>query len=119
MSATLPRSNCFSGVTITSSMSSSLIYPLRARLHLFGLFESFLDRADHIKCLFRDVVVLSFHDFLEAAHGVLDLDVLAFEAGELCSHEHRLRKELFDLACARHGALVFIGKFFDAENGDD
>ena len=33
--------------------------------------------------------------------------------------EHGLRKEFFDLAGARHGALVFVGKFFDTENGDD
>src|SRR6266853_3702035 len=86
---------------------------LRVGLHFFGFLERFLDRTDHVKRLFRNAVVLPFHDFLEAADGVFDLDVLAFEPGELRGHEHRLGKKFFDLARAHHGALVFIGKFFD------
>src|SRR5439155_1435827 len=67
----------------------------------------------------RNVVVLTFDDFTEAANGVFNLDVLAFEAGELSGYEHRLREELFDFPSARDGALVVVGKFFDTENGDD
>src|SRR5258708_5872656 len=94
-------------------------FSLRARLHLLGLFESFFDCADHVKRLFWNVVVLAFHDFLEAAHGVFDLHVLAFKAGELRGDEHRLREKFLDLAGTRHGALVLIGKLFNPENGDD
>src|SRR6266851_5960844 len=118
-STTFSRSSCFSGVTITSSMASGNIFSLRARLHFFGLLEGFVDGADHVKRLLRNVVVLAFHDFLEAADRVFDLDVFAFPAGKLRGHEHRLRKEPFDLAGPRHGALVFVRKFFDTENGDD
>src|SRR6266852_160140 len=94
-------------------------FRLRARLHFFGLGEGFLDGADHVEGLLRNFVVLAFDDFLEAAHSVFDLDVLAFEAGELRGDVHRLREEFFNAARARHGALVFIGQFFDTENGDD
>ena len=34
-------------------------------------------------------------------------------------HEHRLGEEFFDLARAIDGALVVIGKLFNAENRDD
>src|SRR6266481_6392023 len=94
-------------------------FSLRARFHFLGFPKGFINRADHVKCLFRNVVVLPFHDFLEAADRVFDLHVFSFEAGKLRRDEHRLRKEFFDLACPRHGALVFIGKFFDAQDGDD
>src|SRR5215470_20036954 len=86
-------SSCRSGVTTTSCKESGI--RLRARLHLFGFFERFLDCADHVKRLLRNIVVLALNDFLKAANRVFDLYVLAFEAGELRRNEHRLRKELF------------------------
>src|SRR6058998_1911499 len=105
-----------SGVTITSWMASAGISALRARLHFFGFFEHFFDRADHVKRLLRNVIILAFDDFLEAANGVFNLHVFAIEAGELRSDEHRLRKKLFDLAGTSHGPLVVVGKLFDTEN---
>src|ERR1700758_409504 len=102
-STTLSRSSCRSGVTTINSMNSGSISVLDARLHLFCLFEHFIDRANHVKRLLRNLVVLPFHDFLEAAHSVFYLDVLAFEARELGGHVHRLRKEFLDAPCARHG----------------
>src|SRR5260370_27699955 len=100
-------------------MESAAINFLDARLHAFGLGESFLNGANHVKRLLRNIVVLAFNDFAEAAHCVFNLDVLPFEAGELRSDEHRLGEELFDFPGASDGALVVVGKFFDAENGDD
>ena len=63
--------------------------------------------------------MLAFDDFLEAADGVGQLHVLALEAGELLGHVERLREEALDLAGARDGELVFVGKLVDAENRDD
>src|SRR5215470_8011003 len=118
-SATVSRSSCRSGVTTTNWIASGSMTFLYASLHLLRFFEHFLNRADHVERLLRNFVVLAFHDFLEAAHGVFDLDVLAFEASELCGHVHRLGKELLDAARAGHGALVFVGELFDAQDGDN
>src|SRR5215470_4941687 len=118
-STTVSRSSCRSGVTTTNWIASGSMISLDARLHLLRLFEHFFNRAHHVERLLRDVVVLAFHDFLEAAHGVFDLHILAFEAGELCGHIHRLREELLDAPRARHGALVLVGKLFNAQNGND
>src|SRR5579859_4118997 len=79
-STTLSRSSCLSGVTTINWMESGSILALDARLHLFRLLKHFIDGAHHVKRLLRNFVVLAFHDFLEAAHSVRDLDVLAFEA---------------------------------------
>src|SRR5450432_1957122 len=139
--ATFSRSNWRCGVTMMSSMASGsmlifyfsllnsrfnfpakinlLIPVLRAGLHRFSLLQGFFDGAHHVKGLLGNIVIFAFDDFLEAAHGVFDLHVFAFEAGELRGDEHRLRQELFDLAGAGHRALVVVGKLFDTENGDD
>src|SRR5664279_3771810 len=125
-STTVSSSSCRSGVTTISFIDSGSIfslYPpetsLNARLHLLGLLVNFIDRADHVERLLGDIVVLAFYDFLEAADGVRDLDVLSFEAGKLCCDVHRLREEFLDAARARHGPLVFVRKLFDTENGDN
>src|SRR5690606_4634403 len=67
-------------------------------LLLFGLLERFLDRADQIERLLRNLVVLALDDFPEALDGVGDRDVLALEARELLRDEKRLRQESLDLA---------------------
>src|SRR4029077_13134310 len=81
--------------------------------------KGLINRAHHVEGLFRNVVIFAFDDFLEATHGVRNLDVFAFKAGELRGHEHGLRKEFFDFARASNRALVFVRKLLDAENGDD
>ena len=86
---------------------------------LLGLLDHILDGALQVERLLRKIVVLAFGDFLEAADGVGELDVLALEAGELLGHVERLREELLDLAGARDGQLVFVGKLVDTENRDD
>src|SRR5215472_173921 len=88
-------------------------------LHLFRFFQGFVDRSDHVKGLLRHVVVFAFHDFLEAADRIFNLYVLAFKTRELRRNEHGLRQESFDLTRAGYGALVFIGKLFNAQNRDD
>src|SRR5437867_12152912 len=79
-SRTRVRSNCRVGVTITRSMSPGST-PLNSCLHLFRFLQGFLNCTHHIKCLLRNIIVLAFDDFLEAAHSVFDLDVLAFQSG--------------------------------------
>ena len=44
---------------------------------------------------------------------------LPLKPGELLGHVERLREEALDLARARHGQLVFVGQFVDAQNRDD
>src|SRR6266849_180714 len=100
-------------------MDSESIFALGARLHLLGLGKRLVNRADHVKRLLRNIVILALDDFLEAAYRVRDLYVFALKPGELRGDEHGLRQKLLNLAGACHGALVLVGKFFDAENGDD
>src|ERR1700687_1612857 len=89
-STTASRSNWRSGVTMMSSMDSGSIFYLGAGLHLLRFFQGFVDGANHVESLLGNVVVLAFDDFLEAADGVFNLDVLAFEPGELRGDEHGL-----------------------------
>src|ERR1700730_8901169 len=121
--ATFSRNSCRCGVTMMSSMASGSIFflrfGLRVALHSFSLLQGLINRAHHVKSLLRNIVVLAFHNFLEAPNRVFDLHVFPFQPGKLRSYEHRLRKEFFDFAGARYGALIVVGKFFNTENGDD
>ena len=67
---------------------------------LFGLFQSFLDRADHVEGLFGNFVVFAFDDFLEAFDRIGNLYVLALQAGELLRDKEGLREESLNLARA-------------------
>jgi len=59
-------------------------------LHVFPGLEHIVDRALHVERLLRNLVVLAFDYFLETAHGIGHLDVLAFEAGERFGDRERL-----------------------------
>src|SRR4051812_11655062 len=103
------------GVVIDSRIAGLrrfLGQPLRGRAH--GI-----QTALHVERARRDVVPLAVDDLLEAAHGVLDLDVLARPAGERLGHEERLRQELLDLARARDGQLVVLRQLVHPEDRDD
>ncbi len=63
--------------------------------------------------------MLAFHHFLEAADRIGQRNILALDAGELLGDVERLRQEFLNLAGARHGLLVVVGKFVDAQNRDD
>src|SRR5690606_32681884 len=86
---------------------------------LAGLLDRFVDGADHVERLLRQVVVLAVHDALEAADGVLQRDVLARRAGEHLGHVERLAEEALDLAGARHRQLVLFRKLVHAQDRDD
>src|SRR5208337_3871253 len=92
---------------------------LNTRLHLLRLLQHFFDGTNHVERLLRNIIVLAFHDLLEAAHGVFNLHVLPFEARELRGHIHRLREEFFDSPGSRYGPLILIGKLFDSQDRDD
>src|SRR5690606_42013690 len=79
----------------------------------------FLDRADHVERLLRQVVVLAVDDRLEAADRVRERHVLAGLARERLRNRERLRQESLDLPRALHGELVVLGKLVHAENRDD
>jgi hypothetical protein len=64
--------------------------PLRCR-HLFGLFDGLVDGADHVKSLFRNIVVLAVDDFFESADRVFQFHVRAGSSGERLGDMKRLR----------------------------
>src|SRR5713101_9533129 len=80
-------------------------------LQRFRLLERLLDRADHVEGLLGERVALARHDHLEALDRVLQLDVLAFLAGEVLRHAEGLREEPLDLAGARHRELILRRQF--------
>lgn len=91
----------------------------RPLLDLLGLFEGFVDRADHVERLLRQMIALTFDDHLEAADGFLQRHVLARRAREHFSNVERLRQETLDLTRARDRQLVFRRQFVHAQNRDN
>src|SRR6185436_18341828 len=69
--------------------------------------------------LLRKIVVFAVDQFAESAHGVFELDVLAFKTGELRRDEEGLREEPLDLSRARDRQLVFVRQLVETENRDD
>src|SRR5450830_2161503 len=86
---------------------------------LLGFFERFVDGANHVKRLFRQMIAFARHNHLEAANGFRQADVLAGRTGEHLSHVERLRQEALDLAGTGHSQLVFRRQLVHAENGND
>ena len=85
---------------------------------LLGLFEGFVDRADHVERLFRQVVALAVDDHLEP--GSFPSAARTCPAGrEHFSNVERLRQETLDLTRARDRQLVFRRQFVHAQNRDD
>src|SRR5579871_6459327 len=134
MSGTWPGSTPSSPTSpgaVTSSTSASTSAPFgvvrdsfisglrRFLLHLFGAGADVVDPPLHVERLLGEVVALAVDDLLEAAHGVLDLDVLAGRTGEGLGHEEGLREELLDLSRAGDGQLVVLGQLVHPEDGDD
>src|SRR5512141_3082408 len=84
--STSPEDKRFSCVTI-SRWSVAI---LRLLLHLLADFNGFVDRTHHVEGLLRQIVVLAFQDFTEAAHRLAQRHVAALAAGELRGGEERL-----------------------------
>src|SRR5512135_1126915 len=64
--STSPENRRLSCVTI-SKWSVAI---LRLLFHLLADFYGFVDRADHVERLLRQIVVFAFQNFTEAAHGL-------------------------------------------------
>src|ERR1700693_4376348 len=92
---------------------------LRCRFHLLRRLQHFFDWALHVESLFRDVVVLAFHDCLEAFYGVGNFHISSRGPGKLFGHVEGLRQETLDLASASNRQLLILAQFVDAENSDD
>src|SRR4029077_1814148 len=89
------------GVTSSNSRRSGIDYRRasgRFRGHLVRLGDRFFDCADHVKGAFRQVVVITGDDTLEALDRVLEVDQGAGCAGEYFGDKERLRQETLDLA---------------------
>src|SRR3546814_3926163 len=66
-----------------------------------GLFDRFVDAADHVEGSFGQMVIFAIDHRLEALDRVFQLDELAGDAGEHFGHVEGLRQEALDLAGAR------------------
>ena len=62
------------GLDLLVLNASSLLLSSRC-CHLFGFFDRLLDGADHVKSLFRNVVVLAVDHLFEAADGILQFHI--------------------------------------------
>src|SRR5678816_1595981 len=105
--------------TCSVAMSQLLCCGGAPSLHLLGLLERFLDRADHIEGLLGKRIALAAGDHLEAADRLLERDVLARAAGEDLGDVERLAEEALDLARTRDRELVLGRELVHAEDRDD
>src|SRR5204863_9174465 len=69
--------------------------------------------------LFRDIVILPLHDFLEPFYRVGNFHVPSRATGELFRDVERLREETLDLTGARDGNLLIFTELINTENRND
>src|SRR5574343_519384 len=103
-------------------MNSHSHYELLCRrklLQRLGLFNDFLDTADHVERLFRQVIVFASTNALEALDRFLERNELARRTGEDFGNVERLRQEALNLTGAGHGQLIFRRQFVHTQNSDD
>src|SRR5436190_10745204 len=113
------ESTCWSSAMRSGVITRRVRVAMSAGLHLLGLLDRLVDRADVHERALGQVVVLALDDLLEAAHGLGARDEHARRAGELLGHEERLREEALDAARAHDDALVVVGELLDAQDRDD
>jgi hypothetical protein len=63
--------------------------------------------------------VLAFDDLLEGPDRLVEVDELAFEAGELLGDEERLREEALEASGPADDDFVFLRELVYTEDGDD
>src|SRR5258708_36643439 len=66
--------------------------------------------------MFRNSVMLCINDFAKCPDRVLEINVFAFQPGELCSNKEGLREETLHLACTRNNQFIFVGQFVKSKN---
>src|SRR5690606_35264390 len=101
--------------------ASAMDFPCRSGglCELLCLGDGFLDGADHVERLLRQMIVVAVAQALEALDGVLQAHELARRAGEDLGDVERLREEALDLARTRNDHLVRLTVLVHAENRDD
>src|SRR5258708_33489789 len=117
MNSTSPSKRLLSTLTTRSGYFTSLRGLLL--LHRFALLPRFVDPADHVGSLLRQVAVLAFQDLLESAHRLPDRYRLALAPGEPLGDVAGLREEPLNLASPRHGLLGIVRQLFPATSADD
>jgi hypothetical protein len=77
---------------ITMRRNPDLEGPTRSLLRFqpLRLFKRLFQSPHHIEGLLGDLIVFAFDDFFEPADGILQLDVPAFQTGELLGHKEGL-----------------------------
>ena len=88
-------------------------------LDRLSLFEGFVNRADHVEGLFRQLLAFAVNNHLEATDRFLERNVLTGRARKHFGHVEGLGQEALDLTSTRHGELVFRRQFVHTENCDD
>ena len=63
--------------------------------------------------------MLAFDNFAETANRFAERNIFALKTGELLRNRKRLREETLNLACARNGQFVLIGKLIHAHYSND
>src|SRR5690554_984274 len=88
-------------------------------LQALGFLDSFVDGADHVERLLRQVIILTVQNAVETTDGFLQGHVFTRRTGEYFRNEERLRQEALDLTRTGYGLLVFFRQFVHTQNRDD
>src|SRR5687768_11768223 len=100
----------------TRSTSRLLASALREAL---GVRDHVVDAARHEERLLGQVIELALGEPLERADSLVELHVLARDAGELLRDRERLRHEALQTARAGDDLLVVLRELVHAEDRDD
>src|SRR5687767_11600388 len=108
-----------SNSTLSGDMTETFSIRVSSLCHLVGVRDDIVDPAGHEERLLRKRVEFARDDALERRDRVLELHVLARDAGELLGHCERLRHEALQTPRAADDELVFFRQLVHAENRDD
>src|SRR5471032_1027414 len=88
-------------------------------VEFLGSFDGFVDRADHVERLFRQVIEFARRDHFEALDRIFQRNVFTWRTGKHFSNVERLRQETLHLTCARHQQFVFRCQLVHTQNCDN
>ncbi|KAH3677854.1 hypothetical protein OGATHE_000508 [Ogataea polymorpha] len=87
--------------------------------NLLGLGNDILNATNHVECVFRQVIVLTFQDSLEGSNGVLQSNQLTLNTSENLGDGKWLRQESLDLSGSFDSQLVLLRQFVHTQNSND
>ncbi|KAH3670907.1 hypothetical protein OGAPHI_000618 [Ogataea philodendri] len=87
--------------------------------NLLGLGNDIFNTTNHVECVFRQVVVLSFQDSLERSNSVLQSDQSTLNTSENLSNGKWLRQESLDLSSSLNSQLVLFRQLIHTQNSND